>query len=192
MLTITIFDTIPLMNVVIAPDRRLRIKTKKVIKITPGLVQTTQAMIKLTKTFKDPEGVGLASTQVGLDGSFFVALDDVKPTKKGGKGKFIIVFNPKIISSSKTLKTHFEGCLSIPNYWGEVKRPTFVKVSFQDQTGKTYTKTLKGLMAHVFQHEVDHLNGVLFPDLVLQQKGRFFKYMGLDKRGQEIYEEVII
>lgn len=179
------------MEVVIAPDQRLRIKTRPIKKITSGLVRTTQAMIKLTKTFKDPEGVGLASTQVGLDGSFFVALED-KLVKKGGKGKFSIVFNPKIISFSKTLKTHFEGCLSIPNYWGEVKRPMTVKVSYQDETGKTYTKSLRGLAAHVFQHEVDHLNRILFPDLVLQQKGRFFKYMGLDKRGQEIYEEVTI
>src|SRR3989344_1539072 len=121
------------MKVIHAPNPKLRIQTKPVKKITPGLLQTTQDMIKLTKTFKDPEGVGLASTQVGLDGQFFVALvptPGVKSPKTPGvesveknsrDKKFITVFNPKIVWKSKRVKKYFEGCLSIPNYWGEVE-----------------------------------------------------------------------
>ncbi len=83
------------MQVVKAPDPRLRVQTKPVKKINASLVNTLREMIKLTKTFKDPEGVGLASTQVGLEERFFVA--------KNGK-QFMMVINPKIESFSKKTK----------------------------------------------------------------------------------------
>lgn len=171
------------MEVVKAPDPRLRVKTKPVKKINQGLAQTLKNMIRLTKTFKDPEGVGLASTQVGLDGSFFVAL----------KGKqFISVINPKILSKGKRTKKYFEGCLSIPNMWGEVRRHTNIKVQYQDQTGKNIILPLKGVLAWIFQHEIDHLNGILFSDRVLQQKGQFYKYTGKDKTGTDTFEEITL
>lgn len=188
------------MQVVIAPDSRLRIKTKPVKKINPALVQTLKQMIKLTKTFKEPEGVGLASTQIGLDESFFVArLDEsarpdarlAKRAKYGPK-KFISVINPKILSTGKRTKKYFEGCLSTPNIWGEVKRHTLIKVSYQDQTGKIITQSLKGVLAWIFQHEIDHLHGILFQDRVLQQNGKFYKFTGKDKTGTDIFEEITI
>lgn len=171
------------MQVVIAPDIRLKVQTKQVKKINPALLQTLKEMVKLTKTFKDPEGVGLAATQVGLDESYFVAKDDEK---------FISVINPKILSTGKRTKTYFEGCLSIPNLWGQVKRHTQIKVSYQDETGKVINTSLKGVLAWIFQHEVDHLNGMLFPERVLEQKGRFFKYTGKDKTGTDMFNEITI
>ena len=97
------------MQVVKAPDPRLRAETKKINVIKPDFKKTVDQMIKLTKTFVDPEGVGLASTQVGLDGKFFVAkMDD---------GSFKAFVNPRIIKLSKKTKVMLEGCLSIPNYW---------------------------------------------------------------------------
>lgn len=171
------------MEVVKAPDQRLRIQTKPVKKINGSLIQTLNEMIKLTKTFKDPEGVGLASTQVGLEESFFVA--------KNGKD-FISVVNPKILSKGKRIKKFFEGCLSVPNMWGEVKRPTTIRISYQDSKGKTVTTSLKGILAWIFQHEVDHLNGILFSDRVLKQKGRFYKFTGKDKTGTDMFEEVVV
>lgn len=171
------------MQVVKAPDAKLRVQTKPVKKINPGLIHTLDEMVKLTKTFKDPEGVGLASTQVGLDGAFFVA-------KKGEK--FIPVINPKILSTGKRTKKYFEGCLSVPNMWGEVKRALTIKVSYQNPQGKTITVTLTGVLAWIFQHEIDHLNGTLFSDRVLQQKGKFYKFTGKDKTGTDTFEEVTI
>lgn len=171
------------MQVVKAPDPKLRVQTKQVKKVNPRLLQTLKEMIKLTKTFKDPEGVGLAATQVGLEESFFVAKD---------YEKFISVINPKILSMGKRTKKYFEGCLSVPNMWGEVKRATYIKVSYQDETGKTVTVPLKGVLAWIFQHEVDHLNGTLFSDRVLEQKGKFYKYTGKDKTGTDTFEEVTI
>lgn len=171
------------MQVVLAPDQRLRIKTKPVKKINQALKNTLKEMVKLTKTYNDPEGVGLASTQVGLQESFFVA--------KNGR-KFISVVNPKITSTSKRTKKYFEGCLSIPNMWGEVKRATGIKVSYQDIEGKTVIIPLKGVLAWIFQHEIDHLNGILFSDRVLQQQGKFYKFTGKDKTGTDTFQEVTI
>lgn len=171
------------MDVIKAPNDKLRVKTKTVKKITPGLITTLKEMIKLTKTFKDPKGVGLASTQIGLNEQFFVALDNKN---------FISVINPKILSLGKRTKTYFEGCLSIPDVYGEVKRAIQVKVSYLDETGKNQTKTLKGVPAWIFQHETDHLNGMLFSDRVLEQKGKFYKWTGKDKTDTDIFEEVTL
>ena len=171
------------MEVVKAPDPKLRVQTKSVKKINQTLKNTLSEMIKLTKTFKDPEGVGLASTQVGLEESFFVAKNNEK---------FISVINPKIISSGKRTKKYFEGCLSIPNTWGEVKRYTNIRVTYQDSSGKTTISSLKGVLAWIFQHEIDHLNGILFADRVLQQKGKFYKFTGRDKTGTDNFEEVTL
>lgn len=171
------------MDLVKAPDPRLKIQTKPVKKITPALVKTLQEMVKLTKTFKDPEGVGLASTQVGLCESFFVA--------KNGQ-KFLSVINPKVLSFGKRTKKYFEGCLSVPNMWGEVKRAINIKVSYQTPEGKTIITPLKGILAWIFQHEIDHLNGVLFSNRVLEQKGKFYKYTGKDQTGTDIFEEITI
>ncbi len=167
--------------VVQAPNPILRSKTKPVKKITPDCLKLSRDMIKLTKTFIDPEGVGLAANQVGRDDCFFVA--------KQGK-KFITCFNPKILSYGDKKKIFFEGCLSIPNYYAYIKRPTKVTVEYQDETGQTITKKLGGTAAWIFQHETDHLNGKLFMDLALEQKGRIFKVTGKDRAGADIFEEV--
>lgn len=171
------------MQVIKAPNPRLRVKTKPVKKINPGLLKTLKDMVKLTKTFKDPEGVGLASTQVGLKESFFVAKDSKT---------FVSVINPKILSAGKRTRQYFEGCLSVPNMWGEVKRAISIKVSYQESGGKVVTKALKGVPAWIFQHEIDHLNGILFSDRCLQQKGKFYKFTGKDKTGTDTFEEVTI
>ena len=148
------------MDVIKAPNEKLRIKTKPVKKITPGLLLTLKQMIKLTKTFKD-------------DG-------------------FISVINPKILSLGKRQKTYFEGCLSIPDVYGEVKRYTNIKVSFMNEAGKPQVQNLKGVPAWIFQHEMDHLNGMLFSDRVLEQKGKFYKWVGRDKTGTDNFEEMTL
>src|SRR4030081_2648038 len=133
------------MKVVQAPDQKLRVQTKPVKKITPHLLKITSDMEKLTLTFTDPEGVGLAATQVGLDEQYFVA--------KQPDGSFKEYFNPKIIKYSKKVKRVFEGCLSIPNFWGEITRPIAVTVSYLDRNGNRIKEHLRGVDAHIFQHE---------------------------------------
>lgn len=170
-------------QVIKAPDQRLKIQTKPVKKITPSLMQTLKEMIILTKTFKEPEGVGLASTQIGLNERYFVAKDGED---------FIPVINPQILFFGKRIKKYFEGCLSIPNIWGEVQRYTTIKVSYQDQSGQQIKKSLKGITAWIFQHEMDHLNGILFSERVLQQGGKFYKFTGKDKAGADMFEEMTL
>lgn len=172
------------MKIVIAPDNKLRVKTKRVKKITPKLLSTIKEMVKLTKTFEDPEGVGLASTQIGDNEQFFIA--------KLSKDKFKAYFNPKILSSGKTTRLFFEGCLSIPDYYGEVRRSASVKVVYTNEKGQEVKESLSGIPAWIFQHEYDHLNGKLFIDHCLAQKSRIFKTVGKDRAGADIFEEVIL
>lgn len=169
------------MQIVKAPDEKLRANTKPVKKITPELLKLAKEMIEMTATFKDPEGVGLATTQIGRDERFFVMKDGEK---------FITCFNPKILSFGKKTKTFFEGCLSIPNYYGHTIRPILIKVEYQNENGEIVKRRLTGIAAWIFQHEMDHLEGKLFMDHVVAQKGRVFKVVGKDQAGADIFEEV--
>lgn len=171
------------MKIITAPDQRLRVKTKPVKKVTPDVVKIAREMIKFAKSFTDPEGVGLSTNQIGREERFFVG--------KLGQ-KFIVCFNPKILSASNKKRVFFEGCLSIPNYFGEVKRPVFIMASYENDKGKTVTRKFIGVSSWIFQHEVDHLNGILFMDHVLEQKGRVFKMVGKDRAGADVFEEVNI
>lgn len=177
-------------KVVIAPDARLRVKTRIVKKFGTALQDIIKEMVKTTLSFKDPEGVGLASTQIGNDERYFVGM--IGNEEGEDKIKLKAFINPQIIWMSKRTKKYFEGCLSIPDYWGETIRSIQIKVIFQDLSGHTHSETLKGVDAWIFQHEVDHLESHLFVDRVLEQKGRFFKFIGKDKRGQDQFERVEI
>lgn len=172
------------MKVLTVPNSLLRVKTKPIKKVTPQLLQTIKLMMETTKTFVDPEGVGLASTQVGLAEQFFVAKIDEQ--------KFKAFFNPTIEKFSKSTKVYLEGCLSIPDYWGEVIRSAWVDVSYLDKKGQRIKERLRGVPAWIFQHECDHLQGKLFVDLLLEQKGKMYKVVGRDRAGSEIFEEVKI
>jgi peptide deformylase len=171
------------MQIVKAPDNRLRTKTKLVKKITPELLKLAKEMIDFASSFTDPEGVGLSTNQIGKTERFFVA--------KIGKN-FSPFFNPEIHEFSPKKKVFFEGCLSIPDYYGETKRPISIKVSYQNEKGEKISKPMKGVSSWIFQHEVDHMNGVLFMDRVFEAKGKVYKHAGKDKTGSDIFEEIKI
>lgn len=111
-------------------------------------------------------------------------------SQKPGLGLLKQSLIPQLPAIPKKTKVFFEGCLSIPDYYGEVKRPIGVTVEYMDDKGKKIKKKLAGLEAWIFQHEYDHLQGKLFVDYVLEQKSRLFKVVGKDKAGAEIFEEV--
>ena len=109
---------------------------------------------------KGAHGIGLAANQIGMDAKFFVAQ---VPNAKGGM-KFYAIFNP-IIEKMSVQKTNFEeGCLSVPEIYGEVERPERVTLSGYDQNGRKIKIKAWGLLARVFRHEVNHLDGDLFID----------------------------
>lgn len=129
----------------------------------------------------DPPGVGLAANQVGLDLSIFI----IRSTEKSRTKVFI---NPRIISLRTDLlkaknkkvrpskkKVKLEGCLSIPRIWGPVKRSNRVFLKYQDLTGKEYIKWFTGFEAIIIQHEMDHLNGVVFTQRSVEQKGQLYR-----------------
>lgn len=110
---------------------------------------------EMLSTMREQEGVGLAANQVGRLKRIFVA---------GAEDEEYVIVNPEIESSSEDTVTDAEGCLSIPGISVEVERPASVSVSGQSVTGEPLRIEAAGLLARVFQHEIDHLNGVLILD----------------------------
>ncbi|MBU1256410.1 peptide deformylase [Patescibacteria group bacterium] len=166
------------MKILITPHPFLKKTVKPVTSWTPKLQKQLEQMIVLLKQSHDPQGMGLAATQVGIDKRFFITLD---------KENIQVFINPKIIKTStkmlsdkyKNNKKHpLEGCLSIPKFWGFVDRPYSITLSFQYLQGltlKAVSKTFNGLDAISIQHERDHLDGILFTDHILKQGGTIYK-----------------
>jgi len=124
---------------------------------------------RMRKTMEEAEGIGLAANQIGLGESVFVAEWD---------GKFYAVFNPKISNPSREKEEMEEGCLSIPGKYGTVKRPASVLLIGENSSGKKVKIKAWDMLARIFQHEVDHLNGKLYVD-------RMSKFKRLKLRGKE-------
>lgn len=148
-------------------------------------------MEKALLSASDPKGVGLAAPQIGKSVAVFIT----KPTEKS---KISVFINPEILESSEVEKKNpkkkvkkLEGCLSLPNIWGEVLRAPNVTLRYQNQKGKSQTKKFTGFMATIVQHETDHLNGILFPKHVLEQEGKLYKSYKNDK-GEDEFEEIEI
>lgn len=119
--------------------------------------------LRLTK----PNGVGLAAPQVGRALAVCVVdLDDEYFPVKSAPIMPLVLVNPKIVWSSKLRVSDTEGCLSIPNIFAPVSRPNSVTVAYQDENGTTKELSADGFFARVLQHEIDHLNGILFTDRV--------------------------
>jgi peptide deformylase len=122
--------------------------------------EITDLIQRMRKNMKDAEGIGLAANQIGLPFSAFVAQ---VPEQKGGY-KFYAVFNPTLEKVSRETASMDEGCLSVPLTYGSVERPERVTLTGFDKNGKPIKIKAWGLLARVFQHEADHLNGILFID----------------------------
>jgi len=122
---------------------------------------------EIRHTMKSAEGIGLSANQVGIGKKFFVTQIPLRD-ESGAiiREKFYAIFNPKIVKSSKKTVVMEEGCLSIPGLYGPVERPERVTLEGYDQNGRKVKIEASGLLARVFQHELDHLDGKLFIDRV--------------------------
>ncbi|MCX8502611.1 MAG: peptide deformylase [Beijerinckiaceae bacterium] len=142
---------------VILPDPLLRI----VSDVVANADGATKALIDdMFETMYDAPGVGLAAVQVGVT-TRIVTMD---ASRGDDEKQPLALINPEIIWSSDALNEYEEGCLSIPEFYGVVTRPTKVGVRFLDLDGKVLEREMDGLAATVIQHEIDHLNGKLFID----------------------------
>ena len=145
-------------------DDVLRVEGRRVGKVDESVRDLARDMLRSMYTAR---GIGLAAPQVGVDKQLLVIdLDPETPSTPP-----LVLINPEIVSASAGLDTYEEGCLSIPGVYLDVVRPTAVQVSFRDEMGRPRTMKADGLMARCIQHEMDHLNGVLFVDRVTDQGG---------------------
>jgi peptide deformylase len=147
---------------VILPDPVLRKPSSPIAEITPEIRELAQDMLE---TMYDAPGIGLAAIQIGEP----VRLVTIDVSKKAEEGEEqarepMVFVNPQITWRSDELSSYEEGCLSIPEYYEEVERPARVKVSYRDLEGKAQEIEAEGLLATCIQHEIDHLDGVLFID----------------------------
>ena len=181
------------MNIVTAPDSVLSQTAKPIDTITKDVLQLIEEMKKTLLATKDPQGVGLAASQVGKSVRIFIT----KPTDHSAFTTFI---NPMVTNLStqlvpvkrpkKSKRSHkLEGCLSLPNIWGFVLRSPKVKVDYLDEKGEKRTRTHTGFMATIIQHEIDHLDGILFPKRVLEQKQKLFK-SHKNKDNEDVFDEI--
>ncbi len=177
-------------KILTVPNPLLRQKAKKVEGIDRKILKLVKDLKDSLKIQESPRGVGLSAPQIGVSKRVLVLKLDQE---------IVPFINPKIISFSKeTLKDillkekrFMEGCLSIPGFWGFVNRPYKVKVSFFDLTGAKKTKKFEGKDSSFIQHEIDHLEGILFIDKILKQKGKIYK-LEKDEEGKDLFVEVEI
>ena len=142
---------------VILPDAQLRRVSEPVTDITDEIRTLAADMIE---TMYDAPGVGLAAVQIGV----LKRVVTIDASKDENAKNPTVYLNPEIVWSSEERRVYDEGCLSIPDFYGEVERPDRVRVRYMNLDGETVEQEADGLLATCLQHEIDHLNGVLFID----------------------------
>jgi peptide deformylase len=153
----------PLLHIITLPDPKLRLVSRKVERVDSGLRSLIDDMIA---TMHAAPGIGLAAIQVAEPIRLLV-VDIAKKDETPAPQVFV---NPEILWAAEERSTYEEGCLSIPEYYAEVERPASVRVRALDREGKMREETAEGLLATVLQHEIDHLDGVLFIDHISKLK----------------------
>lgn len=184
-----------MLQIVRAPNPVLSEIARPVGQIDKNILKLIEEMKKTLDATRDPEGVGLAAPQVGKSLRIFI----MKPTPKS---EATVCINPFILGKSEVLAPlkrpkksgnkkagALEGCLSLKDIWGPVLRSPHITIQYTDEKGVTKTKTLKGFSATIAQHEIDHLEGILFPKLVLEQKGTLYK-SHKNKKGEDVFEPI--
>jgi len=150
-------------DILILPDKRLRLLSKPVAKVDAATKQLVEDMFD---TMYEAPGIGLAAIQIG-EPKRVVTMDLAKKDEPKQPQVFI---NPELVSKSGDKNIHEEGCLSIPEYYEEVERPASVRIRYLDLDGKQHEIDADGLLATCIQHEIDHLDGVLFIDHISKLK----------------------
>ena len=150
-------------TILILPDPRLRLVSKPVAKVDAEIRKLVEEMFE---TMYGAPGIGLAAIQVGVP-KRVVTMDLAKKDEPRNPKVYI---NPELLWASEERAAYEEGCLSIPEYYEEVERPAQVKVRYTDLDGNAQEIEANGLLATCLQHEIDHLNGVLFIDHISKLK----------------------
>jgi len=168
------------MEIITAPDEILNRPTQPVTKFDENLRKLVRKMEEILKNQHNPEGVGLSANQVGVN--LRLAVIRLNPDEEESVPKLLAVANPEIVKRSGSALVEYEGCLSIPDQYGQVARNERVTVKFQDLSGKELTINATGFIARIFQHEVDHLEGELITEKV---EGKLYTGDELEKMFQK-------
>ena len=150
-------------KIIIEPDPILRKKSENLEKVDNELRLLLDDMLE---TMYSAPGIGLAAVQVGILKRLIVI--DISKDKE--KKNPIFLINPEIISKSKNTSIYEEGCLSLPGHFAEIERPEECKIKYIDYDGKKKEMKANGLLATCIQHEIDHLNGILFIEYLSKLK----------------------
>ena len=150
-------------KIIIEPDPILRRKCERLENIDDNIKRLMNDMLD---TMYDAPGIGLAAIQVGVLKRIVVIDISKEPEKKNP----LFLINPEITYKSKNTSTYEEGCLSLPGQFAEIERPAECHIKYIDYEGKANNLEATGLLATCIQHEVDHLNGVLFIDYLSKLK----------------------
>lgn len=182
--------------IVQTPDPVLTTPARKVLKIDAKILAVISEMKKTLNSAYTPKGVGLAAPQIGIPLRIFI-------TKPHEKADIEVFINAEVIWQSprlseikrpedgmKSLKKDrkLEGCLSVHNVWGYLKRPDRVKLKYTEIDGVTREKEFTGFMATIIQHETDHLNGILFTRRVMEQKEKLYSIEEDGEGGEKLVE----
>ncbi len=145
------------------PDPVLRRQAKPIERVDAELRRLIEDMLA---TMYDAPGIGLAAPQIGVLRRLIV----MDPAKDDAPKTPLAMINPEILDRSEALRLHEEGCLSIPDFTAEIERPTKTRVAYIDRAGKPQERELEGIWSTLVQHEIDHLNGILFIDYLSRLK----------------------
>jgi peptide deformylase len=145
------------LSILIAPHKALRARARSVGPEDMDLVRGL--LPKLFATMYAAPGIGLAAPQVGV--GLRLAIVDLQPDDKPAP---MVLVNPEVVAASEDQVVREEGCLSLPGHYADVSRPARVRVRYQDETGQRHEIEAEGLLAACLQHELDHLDGILFVD----------------------------
>jgi peptide deformylase len=168
-------------KILLSSNPALRLKSKAVTHFDKKIQKLIQDLKDTLSVQKDPEGVGLAAPQIGKNLRVFVA---------NYKGFERVVVNPKVIKIEPKVKNPdsgkkrrpkreiLEGCLSLPYYYGPLKRAAKITVEYVNEKGEQVTETFEGFNAQIIIHEIDHLEGILFVDHLLKEKKPLYKVDG--------------
>ena len=152
-----------LLKIITIPDSRLKTKSNKIDNFDENLKKDIKNMYETL--YASENGIGLAAPQVGLMKRLIVI-----DLKEEDKSEPLTLVNPKILNKSDEKFVNQEGCLSIPGYYADIERSQKIECEYNDANGSKRTMTAQGLLSICIQHEVDHLNGVLFIDYLSKLK----------------------
>ena len=170
-----------ILDILTAPDPRLKKKSLPVAAVDDQIRRELDDMVE---TMYAAKGIGLAAPQVGILKRMLVV--NVEQHEKGRNGRVYKIINPEITWKSAELSAYKEGCLSVPAQFDEITRPEFVKISYLDENGAQQEIESGGLLATCVQHEIDHLDGILFIDYLSQiKRSMIIRRIQKDKRFKE-------